>query len=185
MDKFKPLLLGAIFVAIAMAFAYAAPKSFNAASDPKSEVTPSPPEATPSPDSEETPEPDEDDDSDEEQEKTGAKADNHGRAVSTAAHCDIKGRAKGKLVSSIARDKDATVEDAEAACEAATAAAAAGAGEGKGKRSGPPPDRGKPDKGGKKPGGAPKGRGEDSGNAPGKPDEESGSGKPDGAGTRE
>lgn len=52
------------------------------------------------------------------------KADNHGKAVSTAAHCDLKGRAKGQLVSSVARDKEATVESAQAACDAAIAAAA-------------------------------------------------------------
>ncbi|MGH2748055.1 MAG: hypothetical protein ACRDKB_09050 [Actinomycetota bacterium] len=47
--------------------------------------------------------------------------DNHGKVVSTAAHCPIKGRAHGMLVSEIARDKDATVADAEQACEEALA----------------------------------------------------------------
>lgn len=65
---------------------------------------------------------DEDDSDDNE-----ARPDNHGKAVSTAAHCDLKGRAKGQLVSSVARDKSATVESAQAACDAAIAAAAAGA----------------------------------------------------------
>jgi hypothetical protein len=46
---------------------------------------------------------------------------NHGAAVSTAAHCPIKGQAHGKLVSSIAKNKAATVADAEAACAAAIA----------------------------------------------------------------
>ncbi|MGH2692225.1 MAG: hypothetical protein ACRDHM_06945 [Actinomycetota bacterium] len=41
---------------------------------------------------------------------------NHGAAVRTAAHCPVHGRAHGKLVSSIARDKSATVESAVAAC---------------------------------------------------------------------
>lgn len=54
----------------------------------------------------------------------GDKADNHGKAVSTAAHCDLKGRAKGQLVNSVARDKSATVESAQAACDAAIAATA-------------------------------------------------------------
>lgn len=39
-----------------------------------------------------------------------------GKAVKVAARCPIKGKAKGKLVSSIARDKDATAEDAREAC---------------------------------------------------------------------
>ena len=51
-------------------------------------------------------------------------AENHGKAVSTAAHCDVKGRAHGELVRSIAQDKDATVAEAQAACDAAIAAAA-------------------------------------------------------------
>lgn len=49
------------------------------------------------------------------------EGENHGAAVSTAAHCPIKGRAHGVLVSGIAQDKDATVEDAQAACDAALA----------------------------------------------------------------
>jgi hypothetical protein len=81
----------------------------------------------------------------------GAKADNHGSAVSTAAHCDIKGRAHGELVRSIAQNKDATVVDAEAACEAATAALATAGTEPKakheksGKASKSAPAHGKPD----------------------------------------
>lgn len=67
--------------------------------------------------------PDDDDDDDENDE---ARPDNHGKAVSTAAHCALKGRAKGQLVSSVARDKSATAESAQAACDAALAAAEAG-----------------------------------------------------------
>jgi hypothetical protein len=55
----------------------------------------------------------------------GVHPDNHGAAVSTAAHCDLPGSAHGELVSSIAHDKEATVADAQAACAAAQAAAAA------------------------------------------------------------
>lgn len=62
------------------------------------------------------------DGSDEETEDDGAE--NHGKAVSTAAHCAVKGRAHGELVRSIAQDKDATVAEAQAACDAALAAAA-------------------------------------------------------------
>ena len=73
------------------------------------------------PDDEDGDDEDSDDGSDD-----AARPDNHGKAVSTAAHCDLKGRAKGQLVSSVARDKSATVESAQAACDAAIAAAAAG-----------------------------------------------------------
>ena len=43
--------------------------------------------------------------------------------MSTAAHCDVHGKAHGELVRSIAKDKGATVADAETACAAAMAAA--------------------------------------------------------------
>ena len=72
--------------------------------------------------------PDEDDSDDEQEEDDGAESGdgsakaNHGKAVSTAARCDLRGRAKGRLVSSVARDKSATVESAQAACDAAIAA---------------------------------------------------------------
>lgn len=58
----------------------------------------------------------------EDDDEGGEKADNHGKVVSTAAHCDVKGKAHGELVRSIAKDKAATVADAEAACAAAMAA---------------------------------------------------------------
>ena len=61
---------------------------------------------------------------DSEEESDGDGAENHGKAVSTAAHCAVKGRAHGELVRSIAQDKDATVAEAQAACDAALAAAA-------------------------------------------------------------
>jgi hypothetical protein len=65
--------------------------------------------------------------------KDGAEEDsaehdeNHGAAVSTAAHCDLDGRAHGEFVRSIAHDKDATVAEVEAACAAAQAADATAA----------------------------------------------------------
>lgn len=60
---------------------------------------------------------DEDGESDLEEELvTPDVCSNHGAAVRTVAHCPVHGRAHGKLVSSIARDKSATVEDAVAAC---------------------------------------------------------------------
>ena len=52
------------------------------------------------------------------------RAENHGAAVSTAAHCDLDGKAHGEFVRSIAHDKDATVAEVEAACDAAKASAA-------------------------------------------------------------
>ena len=60
--------------------------------------------------------------SDDDNEDGTERADNHGKVVSTAAHCDIKGKAHGELVRSIAKNKDATVADAQAACDAALAA---------------------------------------------------------------
>jgi hypothetical protein len=47
--------------------------------------------------------------------------DNHGAAVGAAAHCDVRGRAHGELVRSIAGDEEATVADATPACAAAVA----------------------------------------------------------------
>jgi hypothetical protein len=67
-------------------------------------------------------EPDDDQEQDDNDDAEGDHPDNHGAAVSTAAHCPIKGREHGELVRSIAHDKDATVADAKAACEAALAA---------------------------------------------------------------
>ena len=66
------------------------------------------------------------------------RAENHGAAVSTAAHCDLDGKAHGEFVRSIAHDKDATVAEVEAACEAAKASAAtAGATHGSTKKQAP------------------------------------------------
>ncbi|MFN2489357.1 MAG: hypothetical protein ABR529_06420 [Actinomycetota bacterium] len=59
-----------------------------------------------------------------------------GQAVKVAARCDLKGPAHGELVRSIAHDKDATVADAEAACEAAMAEAETRSGHGNGNQEG-------------------------------------------------
>jgi len=98
---------------------------------PTPEATPTP---APSPTTVDCEEDDDDDDADDaDAEDEGDDGTNtsfhqpHGRAVSTAAHCPLKGRAHGELVRSIAHDKDATVEEAQAACDAALAAAAAAA----------------------------------------------------------
>ncbi len=47
--------------------------------------------------------------------------DSHGEAVRVAAQCKVGGRAHGRLVRAVARDKEATVESAEAACDEAMA----------------------------------------------------------------
>jgi hypothetical protein len=78
-----------------------------------------------------------------EDEGEGGQA-NHGRVVRVAAHCDVKGRAHGELVRSIAKDREATVADAESACDEAMAAAEQS---GNGERGGKPAKAktGKPD----------------------------------------
>ncbi|MGH2747160.1 MAG: hypothetical protein ACRDKB_04480 [Actinomycetota bacterium] len=50
----------------------------------------------------------------------GEAKDNHGAAVSTAARCKLRSRAQGELSSSTARNKDATVESAQDACDEAS-----------------------------------------------------------------
>lgn len=89
-------------------------------------------------------------------------AEGHGAVVSAVAKCDVKGRWHGEAVRSIARNKDATVADAEAACTAAKAAAEAApapgrSGEAKAKASersgGKPASAGKPDHAGGPPAG--------------------------------
>ena len=60
-------------------------------------------------------------------EGNGGSTTNHGSAVRVAAHCDVRGRAHGELVRSIAQDKDATVASAEQACADARSAAPHGA----------------------------------------------------------
>lgn len=52
--------------------------------------------------------------------KDGEAKDNHGAAVSTAARCNLRSRAQGELSSSTARNKDATVESAQDACDEAS-----------------------------------------------------------------
>ena len=65
----------------------------------------------------------------EDEEDAQDEAENHGQVVRAAAHCPVRGREHGRLVSSIARQKEATVADAEAACAAAVAEAPEDAGE--------------------------------------------------------
>ena len=131
---------------LAAGFAYAMPKamSTSATEVPTDTLALDPtgsthtPTATPSPTP--TDEPDEDDGD------GGARTDNHGAAVSTAAHCDLHGKAHGEFVRSVAHDKDATVAEVEAACEAAKAAAEAEAAAGTDEKVRPARGHGKPDK---------------------------------------
>jgi hypothetical protein len=126
---------------LAAGFAYAMPRAMNVnAEEPTDGVVLTPTGSThtltasPSP----TPTESDDDDGDE------GRPENHGAAVSTAAHCDLDGKAHGAFVRSIAHDKDATVAEVEAACEAAQAAAATAADSDDGATHGR--GHGKPDK---------------------------------------
>ena len=114
---------------LAAGFAYALPAALTTAVDDPAvvEVTPtaSPTTALPvvysSPVDESDPVVDEvasDDAADE-----ASASGDHGVAVSTAAHCGVKGKALRDLVVAIAQHVDATVADAQAGCEAALAAA--------------------------------------------------------------
>ncbi|MDQ3646527.1 MAG: hypothetical protein M3345_06265 [Actinomycetota bacterium] len=95
------ILAGVVFAIAVVGFAYAVPRAIQTAAN-DFEAAQAAGTKSPDPDAE------------------GPGA-NHGAAVSTAAHCRVKGRAHGELVRSIARDKDATVADAESACQAAIA----------------------------------------------------------------
>ena len=124
------LLLVVTLIVLAAGFAYAMPRAMQiSAEEPLTEEV-AVVETTPTPSESPTVEvvvTDEDETETETEEEATEenKADNHGSAVSTAAHCGLKGRAHGELVRSIAKDKDATAADAEAACTAAKAAALA------------------------------------------------------------
>ncbi|MEA2453734.1 MAG: hypothetical protein QOG04_2444 [Actinomycetota bacterium] len=131
------LLVALALVVLAAGFAYAMPlmnpvsAQRKTVEEPAAPLPSATPTATFTPAPEETQAADNDeakedgtDDHDAEDDGT-EKADNHGKVVSIAAHCDVHGQAHGALVSSIAKNKDATVADAEAACAAAMAAAEA------------------------------------------------------------
>lgn len=122
MDKVRGFLTGIVFAAIAVGFAWAVPGAMTV-SDVAPETSTTHVEKTKEPKPEKTKQPDADETEAPEQEEAVGE-DNHGDAVSTAAHCKLKSRAQGELVSAIAQDKDATVADAEAACAAALAAQA-------------------------------------------------------------
>ena len=138
-QKIRSVAGGVIFLVLCAGGALAMPASFNAESKEEIATVADLPEDleldgvdeavqgetidVTVPDADENDESDENDDSDDAEDSD--KVENHGKAVSTAAHCDLKGRAKGQLVSSIARDKSATAATAQAACDAAMAAQAA------------------------------------------------------------
>jgi hypothetical protein len=132
-QKIRSVAGGVIFLLLCAGGALAMPASFNA--EPEEEVSTTLadlPEdleledATLAVEGETTdvtvPDEDEDENEDGSEDGDSQKPENHGKAVSTAAHCDLKGRAKGQLVSSVARDKSATAATAQAACDAAIAA---------------------------------------------------------------
>ncbi len=148
----RAFAMGVAFAAVAVGFAYAVPQTIRMTAqtvpdtEPEVEVVQNDAELQPvegtQTESGRVPDPDEDEGD------GGASGgrDNHGKVVSTAAHCPVKGRAHGELVSAIAKDKDATVADAEAACEAALAEQAAGEQKGKPAHAGRPENAGKPEK---------------------------------------
>lgn len=133
MVKLRVFLMGAVFAATAIGFAAAVPHTLRLAATQASQDLQ---DETASEESEPL---DEDPgeaagDSDEgtreegldrkgEVAGEGKPTDNHGAAVSIAAHCDLRGKDHAELVREIARDKDATTELAETRCaeEVATA----------------------------------------------------------------
>ncbi|MGI8707632.1 MAG: hypothetical protein ACR2LG_05475 [Actinomycetota bacterium] len=145
--QFKVLLIGAAFTVVAMGFAYAVPRAMHSAANepPRNSIvlltggneSPSgSPEgsgdACDEPTASDEPcddddgtdgaeDPDGGDDQGEDTEGGAGSATNHGSAVRVAAHCPVRGRAHGKLVRSIAHDKEATVASAEQACADAMA----------------------------------------------------------------
>ena len=146
MDRVRPVFTMVVALVIAAGVAYAAPTADVLEPEETTtttEVTPTPEETV-----EVTPTPTETEVVEEEpevveEEAEGSEGTNHGAAVSVAAHCPIKGRAHGALVSSVARDKDATPESAQAACDAAVAAQEAAVAAGTAGRAPKPP---KPEK---------------------------------------
>lgn len=149
-------------VVLAAGFAYAMPRAYSTSAEGRGTAEPevivaTTPTPTPTATATATPDPELTETPDDGGAEEGAKTDNHGRAVSTAAHCDIPGKAHGELVRSVAKNKDATVADAEAACAAAIEAQEAAPAEEHGKpdhadklkekvRSVPSQGHGKPDK---------------------------------------
>lgn len=126
----KSLLTAIVFTAVAVGFAFAMPAIVTTSARVPTELEPVVEASvlpTHTPTASVPPE---------EENEDKEHPDNHGAAVSIAAHCPIKGKAHGELVRSIAKDKDATVADAETACDAALAAAVAA----------PAREKGKPDK---------------------------------------
>jgi hypothetical protein len=165
MMKLRGFLLGVVFAAIAVGFAYAVPRAVDLASAPDDN------KAVQSQDQDEHDKPKNDqgddaqsgtdandetknDDESEQGDESGSdgdagseNGDQHGKAVSTAAHCAVQGSAHGDLVSSIAQDKGATVADAEAACATALASSSSDDESSDGNSEG----HGKPDKPDKEP----------------------------------
>jgi hypothetical protein len=128
MLKLRAFLMGVVFAAVAVGFAAAVPHTLRHASDEvASELEEDTATEDVDPEEQEPSESGTNDDSGEEGEVEleGNPNDNHGAAVSTAAHCDLEGQAHAELVQEVAHDKEASVADAEALCTAALAEAEA------------------------------------------------------------
>jgi hypothetical protein len=174
--RLRALTMGVVFTAVAVGFAYAVPRAVESvvtdqvvdqigAEDPppdRNEPIDVGGSGAGGPDGE------------------GGPQDNHGAAVSAAAHCDLAGAAHGAFESEVAKDKDITVEEVEARCEEAVASQES-QGQGRPDKPGKPDRPGKSDgKKGKKEGNGPDGPGKSGGSdEPPEFDVPGGAGEPD------
>lgn len=137
MKRLNTVLMYSIAFVLSATLAFAVPSGSFEPDPEATSVVEESPEPDPSPseeeeeleETEETEELEENEETEENEEGESSKLEgeaNHGMAVSTAAKCPVKGRAHGGLVRSVAKDKAATVESAQAACDAALAAAGEG-----------------------------------------------------------
>ena len=126
----KVLAISMVFTTVAMGFAYALPSALRGAASQASEELEMVEEGEPTEEgsAQDTEggtgfeSDDEGSEGESSEEEDTSKGHNHGAVVSVAAHCSVKGRAHGKLVREVARNKDMTVAEAEEACKAAVAA---------------------------------------------------------------
>jgi hypothetical protein len=133
MLKLRVFLMGAVFAGVAIGFAAAVPHTLRLAATQASQdlEDEAASEEIQSPDGDPTEAAGDPDEQTREGrreaggrvEGDGKPMDNHGAAVSTAAHCDLHGRDHGELVREIAQDKDATSDLAETRCAEEVAAA--------------------------------------------------------------
>jgi hypothetical protein len=130
--RLRALSMGIVFTAVAVGFAYAVPRAVESvvADQVVNQI------------GAEDPPPDRNEPIDVGGGGEEGPGDNHGAAVSAAAHCDLAGAAHGEFVREVAHDKDITVAEVESLCEAAVANQEASA-------HGRPDKPGKPDRPGK------------------------------------